>query len=154
VEVDRASKHLSWWVVSWLTRLVFLVIAARVIPAMLRRGTGVITVALLTIASHRFQCWYLIAALPFFGLACTPPWRRWWVAVVAVSVPVDFACVLERSSVVYPVWGALSTGALVVVFLAWFRSRYLDFPGPPDLRPRRGQHDAGAPPAATAPEAR
>jgi hypothetical protein len=159
VEVDRASKHLSWWLVSWLTRLVFVVIAARVIPVMLRRGagedtialgTGVVTVALVTIASHRFQCWYLLAALPFFGLACTPPWRRWWVAVVAVSVPVDFACVLERSSVVYPVWGAVSTGALVVVFLAWFKSRYLDFPG--DARQARAE--SGAPPAATAPEAR
>jgi hypothetical protein len=152
LEVDRASKQISWWVVAWLTRLVFLVIAARVLPAMLRKGagestlalgTGTLTVALLTIASHRFQCWYLLAALPFFGLACTTPWRKWWVAVVAVSVPVDFACVLERSSVVYPVWGALSTGALVVVFLAGFRSRYLDFPG-----------DVGAPRAATAPEAR
>ena len=103
-------------------------------------GTGALTVALLTIASHRFQCWYLLAALPFFGLACPPAWRRWWTAAVAVSVPVDFACVLERTSAVYPVWGAASTGALVIVFVAWFRPRYLDFPG-----------DVGARPEATTP---
>jgi hypothetical protein len=100
-------------------------------------------VALLTVASHRFQCWYLLAALPFFGLASTPVWRKWWIAVVTVSVPVDFACVLERSSPVYPVWGAITTGAQVIVFLAWFRSRYWQ---PAALA-------AASPRATTAPEA-
>jgi hypothetical protein len=133
LELDRAAKQGSWQAVSWITRVVFLGVALRLLPAMLRRGaseearalgTGALTVALLTLASHRFQCWYLVAALPFFGLACTPAWSRWWVAVVAVSVPVDFACVLERASPVYPVWGAVTTGALVLTFVAWFRPRY------------------------------
>ena len=152
LEVDRAAKQASWLVVSWVARIVFLAVVARVLPRMLRKtadertlalGTGVLTVALLTLASHRFQCWYLLAPLPFFGLECPPVWRRWWTAAVAVAVPVDFACVLERTSPVYPVWGALSTGTLVVVFLLWFRGRYLEFPG-----------DAGARPEATEPAAR
>ncbi len=156
VDLDRATKESSWRIVSWITRIVFLVIVARVVPAMVRRpaaghdpertlalGTGVVTVALLTIAGHRFQSWYLPAALPFFGLACPDVWRRWWTAVVAVAVPVDFACVLERSSAVYPAWGAVTTGALVVVFVLWFKGRYLRFPD-----------DDGAPPAARAPAAR
>jgi hypothetical protein len=150
--LDRATKQASWTLVSWVVRGVFLVVLGRTLPAMLRKdardedlalGTGAITVALLTLASHRFQCWYLLAALPFFGLAMTPAWRRWWVAVVAVAVPVDFACVLERSSPVYPVWGALTTGALVVVFVASFKSRYFG--------PLGGDGD-GARRAATAPE--
>ncbi len=151
LEVDRTAKGASWLVVSWIMRVVFVAVVARVLPPMLRKnaddrtlalGTGILTTALLTLASHRFQCWYLLAALPFFGLACPPAWRRWWIAVVAVSVPVDFACVLARTSPVYPVWGALTTGTLVVVFVAWFRSRYVDFPD-----------GAGARPEATAPEA-
>jgi hypothetical protein len=142
--LDRAAKESSWRVISWIVRLVFLAVVVRVLPRMLRKaaddrtvalGTGVLTTALLTLASHRFQCWYLLAALPFFGLACPPAWRRWWTAAVAVSVPVDFACVLERTSPVYPVWGAVSTGALVVVFVAWFRPRYFEFPDGDDARP-------------------
>ncbi len=155
--LDRASKEATWRVLSWILRGVFLVILARVLPAMLRRraddrtialGTGVLTVALLTIASHRFQCWYLIAALPFFGVAgdVPPAWTRWWIAATTVSVAVDFACVLERSSPVYPVWGAATTGALAVVFVAWFKSRYVDFP-------RSSPVAVAAPPGTTPPEA-
>jgi hypothetical protein len=144
LEVDRAAKQTSWLVVSWTMRFVFLAVVARVLPPMFRKasddrtialGTGVLTVALLTLASHRFQCWYLLAPLPFFGLACPPVWRRWWTAAVAASVPVDFACVLERTSPIYPVWGTLTTGALVVVFVLWFRARYGAFPGGVDARP-------------------
>jgi hypothetical protein len=152
LEVDRAAKQTSWVVVSWVMRVVFLGVAARVLPPMLRKdaseetlalGTGVLSVALLTLAHHRFQSWYLLAVLPFFGLACTAPWKRWWTAVVALSVPVEFACVLERSSPVYPVWGALTTGAVVVVFVAWFRGRYWWFPG--GAAARRGTRAPAAP---------
>ena len=52
-------------------------------------GTGVLIVLVATLASRRFEPWYLMAALPFFGLRCPPVWRRWWVAVVAVSVAPD-----------------------------------------------------------------
>jgi hypothetical protein len=141
--LDRASKEQTWRIIEWVVRLVFLGIVARVLPAVLRKGadpkavalgTGAVTVALLTIAGHRFQCWYLPAALPFFGLACTEAWRRWWIAVVAVAVPVEFACVLERSSAVYPAWGAATTGLQVIVFILWFWARYLRSGG--DAAPR------------------
>lgn len=139
LELDRATKHASWQVLGLLTRVLFLVAAWGATRTLRRRTapegegevehvavvTGALTVALLTLCSPRFQCWYLLAALPFFGLALPPAWRRWWVLVVAVAVPVDFACVLERSSPVYPVWGAVTTGAQVVAFFAWFSSRYL-----------------------------
>jgi hypothetical protein len=139
LELDRATKHASWQVLGLLARVLFLVAAWGATRDLRRRTvpgrdddvehvaavTGAVTVALLTLYSPRFQCWYLLAALPFFGLALTPAWRRWWLLVVAVSVPVDFACVLERSSAVYPVWGAVTTGAQVAAFFAWFSSRYL-----------------------------
>ena len=151
LEVDRAAKQASWLVVSWIARIVFLAVVARVLPRMLRKtadertvalGTGALTVALLTLASHRFQCWYLLAPLPFFGLECPPVWRRWWTAAVAVAVPVDFACVLERTSPVYPVWGALSTGTLVVVFRPVVQG---PVPGVPRRRRRSTRsHKAGS----------
>jgi hypothetical protein len=135
---DRAAKESTWMAISWLQRLVCLAIVVRVLPSMLRQGagapaialgTGTVAIALLTIASPRFECWYLVAALPFFGLACPPAWRRWWIAAVSLSVPVDFGCMLDRSSPIYPVWGAVTTGAIVLVFVAWFPSRYLAFLG-------------------------
>lgn len=139
LELDRATKHASWQVLGLLARVLFVVAAWGATRGLRRRTagegvdevehvaavTGALTVALLTLYSPRFQCWYLLAALPFFGLTLPTAWRRWWVLVVAVSVPVDFACVLERSSPVYPVWGAVTTGAQVATFLAWFSSRYL-----------------------------
>ena len=162
--LDRATKHASWVVLGVIARVVFVVAvwgATRALRG--RRGeaasagdhdgvggrdpvaaiAGAITVALLTLGSPRFQCWYLLAALPFFGLSLPPAWRRWWVLVAAVSVPVDFACMLERSSPVYPVWGAATTGAQVVAFFAWFSSRYWQ---------RFERPAVAAPPAATAPE--
>jgi hypothetical protein len=143
VELDRATKQATWTAVSWVMRLVFAGVAARVFVDIFRKGaddrtvalgTGTLTVGLLTLASHRFQCWYLVAALPFFGLATTPAWRRWWLLAVAVCPTVDFACMLERSSPLYPVWGAVTTGAQIVVFVAWFRARYLRPAGDAGLR--------------------
>ncbi|MGH7434414.1 MAG: hypothetical protein ACRENE_01935, partial [Polyangiaceae bacterium] len=165
LELDRATKHDSWVLLGVIARVVFVVAVWGATRALRERAgegraegdrhgagdrdpvaaiTGAITVALLTLYSPRFQCWYLPAALPFFGLSCPPAWRRWWVVAVAVCVPVDFACVLERSSPVYPVWGALTTGAQVVAFFAWFSSRYWRLQAQPAV---------AAPPAATAPAA-
>jgi hypothetical protein len=134
LELDRKTKRQSWELVSVLMKGLFVGLSVAVVQLLRKRrddehvalATGIATVAFLTFASRRFQCWYLLAALPFFGLAVTPAWRRWWIAIVAVSVPVDFACVLERTSPVYPVWGALTTGAQVVLFFAWFRARYVE----------------------------
>jgi hypothetical protein len=150
--LDRVEKGQAWkfmWVL--LAPLSWSLMGSAIASLRKRRDdehlglvTGIVTVAFLTIASRRFQCWYLLAALPFFGLATTQAWKRWWVAIVLVAVPVDFNCVLERTSPVYPVWGALTTGAQVVLFLAWLKSRYWapELLGPGD-----------APPGATAPAA-
>lgn len=133
LELDRANKGPTWAVVSFVMRIVALVVTARVLPAMLRwprnegriaMGTGALMVAAITLASHRFQAWYLLAALPFFGLHCTPVWRRWWVAIVAVSVTPDFTHVLPVTAVILPTWSAVTTGTCVAVFLFWFRGRY------------------------------
>jgi hypothetical protein len=94
-------------------------------------GTGVIVVAVITLASHRFQSWYLLVALPFFGLRCNDVWRRWWTVVIAVSVSIEFVGVLPRSAFIYAPWTGLTTLAVVVVFLMSFRGRYLNLPREP-----------------------
>jgi hypothetical protein len=135
LEQDRLSKASVWELVSLLLRIVTLGVAARVVVAVTRRpydagalalGTGALTVAVITLASHRFQSWYLIAALPFFGLQCTDVWRRWWVAAVALSVAPELACLLPRTAFVLPPWVALTTAGSVLVFLTSFRARYVD----------------------------
>ncbi len=132
LELDRVEKGQAWKLMSLIGQSLSIGLFSAVIQTLRKRrdddsvalATGVIAVAFLTFASRRFQCWYLLAALPFFGLATTRAWKRWWIAIVFVAVPVDFNCVLERTSPVYPVWGALTTGAQVVLFLAWLKSRY------------------------------
>jgi hypothetical protein len=61
-------------------------------------GTGTLIVAVLTLASHRFQSWYLVAALPFFGLRCTAVWQRWWISVIPLAVGTEFIHVLPRTA--------------------------------------------------------
>jgi hypothetical protein len=138
--LDRAQNGATWAAVSLLLRLVTLAIAARVLWALLRKprdpeaialGTGVLLVAMVTLASHRFECWYLMVALPFFGLGTTPAWQRWWLAAVALSVAPTFIHVLPRSAALLAPWGALSTGAMVIMFLWSFRARYFAFDAPP-----------------------
>ncbi|HZU84307.1 MAG TPA: hypothetical protein VE987_15365, partial [Polyangiaceae bacterium] len=132
---DRENYGATWAVVGFVLRIVTLGVAARVLTTMFRRprdedaialGTGALAVAVITLASHRFQSWYLMAALPFFGLACTDAWRRWWIAVVALSVTPQFAYLLPRTALILPAWTAVSTAAVAVVFVVSFRARYLD----------------------------
>lgn len=141
LELERATKATTWLVVSLVMRGVALVVGARALYVMLRRpadddrialGTGILVVAAITLASHRFQSWYLMAALPFFGLACTDAWRRWWVVVVGLSVSTELVHVLPTTSPLVPVWGALSNGGVVIAFLMSFRARYF---APADARP-------------------
>jgi hypothetical protein len=133
LEVDRATKGSTWFAVSLVMRLVSLVIGARLLYFMLSKprderrialGTGALVVAVVTLVSHRFQSWYLLAALPFFGLACTPVWRRWWVLIAAVSVAPDFTHMLPKSAALLPIWSATTTAAGVILFLVSFRGRY------------------------------
>jgi len=140
LDVQRAAREGTWLVVSLVLRLVTLVIGARVLVAMLRKpydedrvalGTGTLVVAVLTLASHRFQSWYLIAALPFFGLRCTNVWRRWWVAVVALSVTTEFIHVLPRTALLLPVWSVVTNAGVIFVFLMSFKARYWSFDDAP-----------------------
>lgn len=134
VAINRENNGATWQIVSWILRIVALAVAARVLRTMLRKprdeatislGTGALLVAAATLASHRFEPWYLIAALPFFGLHCTPVWHRWWIAAVAVSVAMRFVHVLPKTAFLLPLWSALCTAALIVVFLMSFKARYI-----------------------------
>jgi hypothetical protein len=154
IEMDRATKGSTWFVVSLVMRVVALFVGARILLAMLSKprdearlalGTGALVVVVITLVSHRFQSWYLLAALPFFGLECPPVWRRWWVLMTAVSVAPDFTHVLPKTSMLLPIWSATTTAAGVILFLWSFRGRYLTL--------GREAADAVAPPRATAPVA-
>ncbi|HEY5241843.1 MAG TPA: hypothetical protein VIJ22_10270, partial [Polyangiaceae bacterium] len=133
LELDRATHATTWWMVAFVLRLVTLGIGARLLWVVLRKPfdekrlalcAGALGVAVITLASHRFQSWYLLAALPFFGLHCTAVWRRWWLAVVALAVSTEFVHVLPRASPLLPVWSVVTNGGVVVAFLASFRARY------------------------------
>jgi hypothetical protein len=130
---ERVAREATWFVVSLVLRLVTLGIGSRILWKMLRSpydedriavGTGALVVAVATLASHRFQSWYLLAALPFFGLRCTAVWRRWWVAAVALSVSTEFVHVLSRRALLLPLWSVATNTGVVLVFLMSFRARY------------------------------
>ena len=112
---------------------VTLAVGARLLYVMLRRnrpevtavGTGALIVVAATLGAPKFEPWYLLPALPFFGLACTAAWRRWLTIAVALSVLPTFANILPAASPIVPVWGVVTTGANVAWFVALFRSRYL-----------------------------
>jgi hypothetical protein len=159
LEASRAASATTWLVTSAVLRVVTLAVAARLLVGLLRRphddrrvalATGALVVAVITLASHRFQSWYLVAALPFFGLHCTEAWQKWWLAVVPLAVATEFIHVLPQGSPVLPVWSAVTNGAVVVVFLWSFRARYLDLlspatrPAPLDEQPEgRQEGDRG-----------
>ena len=134
---DRASMGSAWFIVaavSLMLKAVTVAAMGRVLYVMLKRnrpevtalGTGALLVVAVTLGAPKFEPWYLLPALPFFGLCCTTAWRRWLTAAVALSVLPTFANVLPSTSPIVPVWGVLSTGANVAWFLAMFRARYLD----------------------------
>jgi hypothetical protein len=133
--LDRATHETIWLIASCVLSSVALAVGVRVLRAMLRRtdedmialGTGVLIVLTATVASRRFEPWYLLPALPFFGLRCTDEWRRWWIAVAALSVAPTFMNVLPRSALVLPLWSVVTNLGLMAVFLSSFRSRYLGF---------------------------
>ncbi|MGD0527102.1 MAG: hypothetical protein ABSE49_18305, partial [Polyangiaceae bacterium] len=120
-------------VVKLALKLVTLGVGARLLAVMLRKnrpevtalGTGALLVLSATLGAPKFEPWYLLPALPFFGLSCTGPWRRWLTTAIALGVLPTFANVLPSASPIVPVWGVISTGANVAWFLAMFRGRYL-----------------------------
>jgi hypothetical protein len=136
IALDRATHATTWAATSLILGIVALCVVVRVVRAMLRRtadddtialGTGVLIVLVATLASRRFEPWYLMGALPFFGLSCPPEWRRWWVAAVALSVGPTFMNVLPRTASILPVWSVVTTTGVMLVFLSSFRARYLSF---------------------------
>jgi hypothetical protein len=162
IELDRQSHATTWLVVSLVLRLVALGVGLSVLRDLRRApgneeqlalGTGVLVVAAVTLASHRFQAWYLMTALPFFGLRCPEPWRRWWVAVVAVSVTTEFVYVLPRTAWLLPPWVAVTTAVTVILFLVSFRARFLRPSHAPGSAATISAGD-GARPAATTPAGR
>lgn len=131
---DHATKGWVWAIVNPMMRALAVAVCLRVFAAILRKpedqkrlalGTGAIVVAAVTLASHRFQAWYLLAALPFFGLAITRAWQKWWVFMVAMSVTPDFLHLVPRGSL--PIWAAFAVGGSVVLFLSWIWGRYVTF---------------------------
>jgi len=94
-------------------------------PEVTAVGTGALIVVAATLGAPKFEPWYLLPALPFFGLSCTQAWRRWLTTAVALSVLPTFANILPAASPIVPVWGVVTTGANVAWFVALFRSRYL-----------------------------
>ncbi|MGO9766968.1 MAG: hypothetical protein ACLPM8_15115 [Myxococcaceae bacterium] len=136
VERERARREGVWRVAQALMGLLALW-ALLGLALSLRRGfdderlalvTGAFVVALVTLASPKFQSWYLMSALPFFGLCCPAVWRRWWVLVVAASVTEEFFLALPRSALLFAPCVALSTLATLVAFLSALRSRYWGLP--------------------------
>ena len=126
----------GWLVVAAVklaVKVVTMAVIARLLYPMLAKsrpevtalGTGAIIVAAVTLGAPKFEPWYLLPALPFFGLSCTSAWRRWLTGAVALGVLPTFANVLPGTSSIVPIWGVLSTGANVAWFFAMFRARYL-----------------------------
>lgn len=132
--MKRAEREGTWRVVSMMTTLVAIVVSVPVLRRMLRKrdedvvsaGTGALVVIATTIVSPVFHSWYLLAALPFFGLSCSPAWRKWWVVVVALSVTEGFSLTLPRDATLFAICVALSTGATALAFFWRLRSRFWD----------------------------
>lgn len=131
---DRATHGATWSFVSLVLGLIVLRIAIHVFAAIIQNpkdedvaalGTGILIVALTTLAARRFEPWYLMAALPFFGLRCTNEWKRWWIAAVVAAVAPTFMNLLPRSAALLPVWSVVTTVGAMVVFLSSFKARYL-----------------------------
>ncbi len=90
----------------------------------LAAGTGAFIVIALTLASPKFQSWYLMSALPFFGLSCPPVWRRWWPWVIFFAVAQEFPLALPRNAVLFAPAVGISVFMTGVMFLWSFRQRY------------------------------
>jgi hypothetical protein len=107
-----------------LVRLILRRAAGEQQEEQLAAGTGAFIVIALTLASPKFQSWYLMSALPFFGLSCPPVWRRWWPWVIFFAVAQEFPLALPRSAVLFAPAVGISVFMTGVMFLWSFRERY------------------------------
>ncbi len=143
VAIERSTQASTWFVVSLVMRLIALVHRACASCAC-HASKASATTRTRARARHGhprrrgayaceppFPGLVSSCVLPFFGQACTKAWRRWWVAIVAVSVSMEFIHVLARASLLLPVWGGLTTAALMVVFLMSFKQRFWSFDAAP-----------------------
>jgi hypothetical protein len=87
-------------------------------------ATGMFIVIVLTLASPKFQSWYFMTSLPFFGLCCPPAWRRWWPWVLLATVAQEFPLQLPRNALLFMPAVGLAGGASAIIFLWSFRSRF------------------------------
>ena len=92
--------------------------------ALVAPASGIVVMIVLTLASAKFQSWYLMSALPFFGLSCPAPWRKWWVWVIFASVAQELPLALPRDAKLFVPTVAFATGLSAILFLWAFRSRY------------------------------
>jgi hypothetical protein len=139
VAMDRATHGATWTFVSLVLALIVLRIAIHVLAAIIQNpkdedvaalGTGILVVAITTLAARRFEPWYLMAALPFFGLRSTIEWKRWWIAAVAAAVAPTFMNLLPRGAAILPVWSVVTTVGAMIVFLSSFKARFLNLGAP------------------------
>ena len=85
---------------------------------------GTFIIIVLTLASPKFESWYLMSALPFFGCACPPIWRRWWPWMVFAAVSKEFPLTLPRNALLFKPAVGLSMAMTVAVCLCCFRQRF------------------------------
>ncbi len=135
--VERAARQRQARASLWRAgqALMWLVTLAALLP-LLRRSlrlrddqaialaSGTFILILLTLASPKFESWYLMSALPFFGCACPPVWRRWWPWMVFAAVSKEFPLALPRSAFLFKPAVGLSTLLSIVVCLWSFRQRF------------------------------
>jgi hypothetical protein len=139
--VERAARQREARASLWhaAQALMWVVALAALLPLVLRSlrlraeeelalGGGTFIIILLTLASPKFESWYLMSALPFFGCACPPVWRRWWPWMVFAAVSKEFPLALPRSALLFKPAVGLTTGLSVAVCLLAFRQRFWRWP--------------------------
>jgi hypothetical protein len=156
IAFDHDLKSGTWAIASLVTRIIALGVLLRVTqlllkkardPQVLATGAGAIIIVIITVASHRFLAWYLLAALPFFGMHCTPVWRRWWVAMIATSIITDFVFVIPSSgNGLANLCSIVGTAATLIIFAVSFRRRYFTFDEDVDASTEPSASPADGPP--------
>jgi hypothetical protein len=129
---QRAARESIWRMAQRVMSLVSLVALLPLFRALFRKhdealvapASGVFVIVALTLASPKFQSWYLMSALPFFALSCPPAWRRWWPWVIFAAVTQEFPLALPRNAALFMPAVGFGTGLTVIVFLGSFRQRY------------------------------
>jgi hypothetical protein len=129
---QREARASIWRAAQRVMSLVALIALLPLFRALLRKhdealvapASGIFVIIALTLASPKFQSWYLMSALPFFAYSCPPAWRRWWPWVIFAAVTQEFPLALPRDAALFMPAVAFGTGLTAIVFLWSFRERY------------------------------